>query len=227
MKGWILDVCEDNEKNSIVIWTKEETGSVAKRECMFFPSFYVNAAPPDLRYIAQTLENDPFITSLEYKEKRLWPGEPEQTVLKISLQDYKMLMKLAYEIDELGDFSTYELYNVDISIPFAYTLEKDILPMTFSEFDSEDFALYLREDIESIDYTIPELRSVELGVEVEGDGIPTGAHPISKLFLDDTVIEGSDEADMLIKLKEELKTIDPDLVYTSNGDSFLLPYLSH
>ena len=41
----------------------------------------------------------------------------------------------ATEIDELGDFSLYELFNVDLSIPTAFMLERDMVPMALSEFN--------------------------------------------------------------------------------------------
>ncbi len=85
MKGWILDVAADTEKNCIVIWMKTENGAVEKVECTFFPSFYVHASPNDLRVLEHTFEGDPFITSMAYEQKRLWPGEPENEVLRISL----------------------------------------------------------------------------------------------------------------------------------------------
>jgi DNA polymerase elongation subunit (family B) len=224
MKGWIIDVAADTVKNCIVIWIKGEDGSVEKLEHPFSPSIFVYSSPANLRVLEQTFEGHSYIQSMEYEGKRLWLGQSEQKVLKLSLLDYGMLMKLAREIDEMGDYSCYELFNVDISIPAAYVLEKDMVPMTLIEL-KEDFECELLEDLDSIDYTIPELKSVELDVEVKTDGIQTEKDPISEIFLDDIVISGKNEADMLIQLMGELKNSDPDLVYTNNGESFLLPYL--
>jgi len=126
----------------------------------------------------------------------------------------------------MGEFSKYELFNVDLSIPFAYILEKEVTPMALIETKNDsDFELELVEDINRIDYTIPELRSVELDVEIETDGIPTPDDPISKIFLDDVVIEGKGEDEGLLQLVKEIRNSDPDILYTNNGDSFLLPYL--
>lgn len=226
MKGWIIDVDADTDKNCIVVWIKGEDGSVEKFERNFFPSFYVYSSQANLEVLAQMLGGNPSIKSLDYEEKSLWLGETAKKVLKISLQDYGALMELAREIDEMGEFSKYELFNVDLSIPFAYVLEKDIIPMTFIERKNEsDFEFELLEDPNSIDYPIPEFRSVELDVEIEMDGIPTPDDPISKIFLGDNVIEGKEEEEMLLQLVGEIRNIDPDILYTNNGDSFLLPYL--
>ncbi len=169
MKGWVLDVGADNESNCMVIWLKGENGSVKKCECAFTPAFYVYSSPADLVVLEQTLEGDPLIKALEYDEKRLWPGESARKVLKISLSDYRVLMKLAREIDEMGDFFHYELFNVDISIPFAYMFERNLIPMTSIEL-TDDCKFKLLEDVDSIDYTIPDLSSIELNAKVNARG---------------------------------------------------------
>jgi len=226
MKGWIIDVDADLDKNCIVVWIKGVDGSVKKFYDNFSPSFFVYSSQANLEGLEQILADNPAINSFEYEKKSLWLGEPAKEVLKISLQDYGMLMELAKEIDEMGEFCKYELFNVDLSIPFAYVLEKGIIPMTFIQTKNEsDFELELLEDINSIDYSIPGLRSVELDVEIKTDRIPTPDDPIAKIFLGDDVIEGKEEEEMLLQLVGEIENMDPDILYTDNGDSFLLPYL--
>lgn len=228
MKGWIIDVDADNSKNCVVVWIKGENGSVEKIEHNFFPSFYVYSSQANLKGLKQILVDNPAINSLEYEEKSLWLGEPAKEVLRVSLRDYGALMELAKEIDEMGEFCKYELFNVDLSIPFAFVLENDIIPMTFIEWENEsdfEFKFELLENINSIDYSVPEMRSAELDVEIETDGIPTPDDPISKIVLGDRVIEGKEEEEMLLQLIDEIRNSDPDILYTNNGDSFLLPYL--
>ena len=228
MKGWIIDVDADNSKNCVVVWIKGENGSVEKVEHNFFPSFYVYSSQAELRGLKQILVDNPAINSLEYEEKSLWLGEPAKKVLRVSLQDYGALMELAKEIDEMGEFYKYELFNVDLSIPFAFVLENDIISMTFIEWENKsdfEFKFELLENINSIDYSMPEFRSVELDVEIETEGIPTPDDPISKIVLGDRVIDGKEEEEMLLQLVDEIRNSDPDILYTNNGDSFLLPYL--
>ncbi len=55
--------------------------------------------------------------------------------------------------------------------------------------------------------------------------IPTVDDPLAKLFVNQRAIAGKDEEEMLTHLMEEIQTIDPDIIYTTKGDSFLLPYL--
>ncbi|RZN34770.1 MAG: hypothetical protein EFT35_08940 [Methanophagales archaeon ANME-1-THS] len=227
MKGWILDVDADFEHNCIVIWIKGENGAVKKYETSFYPSFYLSASSADLATLELELAADHAVHSLEYEDKSLWPGEPVKKVLRVSFREYRRLMELAREIDELGEFSRYELFNVDLSIPFAYLQARGVAPMTLIETknDKESLNLELLEDSNGIDYTIPALRGVELGAELDAEGIPGPDDPLASLFLGDMVLEGREEAELLLQLAAEMRTMDPDLVYTENGDSFLLPYL--
>ncbi len=215
MNGWVLDVGADYAKNNIVLWLKQESGAVEAVECPFLPSLYVRAAPSNLQVLEETFEGEPFISALEYEEKRLWPGEPAQEVLRIKLAEYRMLSKLAREIDEMGDYSLYDLFNVDLSVPTAFLLEKGIVPMAHIAFKG-DCEFELLEDLTAIDYPIPELRSVSL------DGKLTATRP---LRLDQLALTGETERDLLVQLRESINTADPDIIYTANGDAFLIPYL--
>ncbi len=126
----------------------------------------------------------------------------------------------------MGDFSLYDLYNVDLSIPTAFMLDKGIVPMTFGELrDTGDFTVL--EDLEAIDYTVPDLSSIELGVEVKTADIPGWNDPLAKIVLGNKIVTGKNEKALLIHLIEELQACDPDLIYTTNGDSFVVPYLSY
>lgn len=227
MRGWILDLAADPEQNCIIIWIKGENGSVERYAASFYPSFYLHASPADLAAIEQVLADDPAVHAVAYESKRLWPGEPEKEVLRVLLREYRMLNELAREIDELGEFARYDLYNVDLSIPFAYLREKDVLPMTFIEATNATTSLDLKllEDTDGLDYSIPRLRSVDLGAEIATEGIPKLDDPLLKLFIGDSTLEGHGEAELLLQLSAEMRTLDPDLVYTEHGDSFLLPYL--
>jgi DNA polymerase elongation subunit (family B) len=224
VNGWVFDIGADYEQNSIVLWLKQESGAVEMVECTFLPSLYVHAAPADLQALEQTFEDEPFINALAYEEKRLWPGEPEQEVLRITLAEYRMLMKLAREIDEMGDYALYELFNVDLSIPTAFMLEKGIVPMAQIALKNQS-EFELLEDLTAIDYLVPELRSVTLEGKVTATSPHMAACPLSELLLDGQPVKGRIERDLLNGLIDAIAAADPDIIYTPNGDAFLIPYL--
>ncbi len=220
MKGWLLDLYPN--ENEIVLWVKNDHGIKKVIDSDFFPSFYVYSSLQDLKSLESKLSDDTSVKSLDYEKKRLWLREKESLVLKVTVSKYKRLKELANNIDESGNFSKYQLFNVDLSFPLRYTLYKEIFPFAFLEINGK---INLLDDINSIDYDVPELSSIRIDVEINArDRIPRYEDPISKIIMDDIVLEG-EEKELLIELKEIIEHLDPDIIYTNGGDKYLIPYL--
>ncbi|MDY6930492.1 MAG: DNA polymerase domain-containing protein [Halobacteriota archaeon] len=226
VEGWILDVDANYEDSTIDIWIKTENGVKREVEDGFYPSFFVYSPEiSELDSIYSYLQDLGCIDHLGYESHMLSPYGLNKNVLRVSLNDYRSLLKLANKVDLMGDFRLYELFNVDISIPIRYMLEKDIFPLGYSTLNGD---LRCLDDIYSIDYLLPPLKCVEVGVEVKKkDKIPTFDDPILSVSFDDCVLEGGDETDLLAGLKDLTNKFDPDIIYTDGGDTFVLPYLYH
>ena len=88
----------------------------------------------------------------------------------------------------------------------------------------------LLDDVESIDYAIPPFRILELKVEIAKTGkIAKLDDPIGKITLTQdqqkVTIDSGDEAEKLLKLSQTVKELDPDIIVTHGGDSYLFTYL--
>jgi DNA polymerase-2 len=89
----------------------------------------------------------------------------------------------------------------------------------------------LLDKVESTDYTVPRLRVLRLDVDVaKREVIPNFEDPIGKIRLkqnegEEIVIDYGDEATKLLQLVYAIKELDPDIIVTGAGDSFLFPYL--
>jgi len=224
-KGWLIDVDADLENNCIISWIKSKSGVEKFVDDEFHPSFYVHSPLPDLKALESELEDDERVRSAEFDQKRLWLGEKESRVLRVTVNDYSGLWELAKQVDERGDFSRHRLFNVDLSIPLRYMLDKDIFPMALMEVDH---GLRVLDDAWSIDYEIPELIMIGLKVEIDGTGkIPRWGDPISKIQAGDHILAEMGEKELLCRLMETIREIDPDVIYTDGGDSFTIPYLFH
>jgi DNA polymerase elongation subunit (family B) len=225
MKGWIIDAFASHEKNAVVLWVKGESGRVKKFEFDYSPSFYIHSSFANIKELENQLRNDPLIRSIGYEKKKLWLGEKRKKVLRITPKGYPKIKELANRIDEVGEFSKYEFFNVDLNIPLEFMVERGIFPMSFMEIGD---GFELLEDVNSINYRIPELRSARLGVEINPNNeIPTYEDPLSKIYFGKLTIEKEDEKEILNQLINEIRELDPDIIYTRGGDSFLLPYLYH
>jgi DNA polymerase elongation subunit (family B) len=140
------------------------------------------------------------------------------------LREYGELGELARRIDELGDFYRYELFNVDVSIPLGYMLEKKIFPMAYVELNG---GFNLLDDASSTDYKLPDLKCINLGISVKArKKISTFEDVLQKVFLDEIVLEG-DEESLLTELQRTVEKINPDIIYTVGGDTYIFPYLYH
>jgi DNA polymerase elongation subunit (family B) len=88
----------------------------------------------------------------------------------------------------------------------------------------------LEDDVWAYDYAVPDLRWVEVDVDISKEG--KVARPTDKIKSiaiksgsEKTTIDGGSEADKLLGLVKAIHDADPDFVLTNDGDTFLLPYL--
>lgn len=222
MKGWILDVHPDYKENAMVLWLKTKSGVEKKVDGGFHPWFYVHHNSwGELRRLGKDLEILDSVVRTEIVERktdlRIQEAENVLAVLPKRLADLRTLARI---VDSRGGYYEYRLFNVDIRLAQRYLVESGLFPMALVDFSGvpklEDGQFRLR-------YAVPELRSVELRAATDAR-IPTFHDPLTRLEIDDIVLEGSEE-DMLLKLVKTVKRIDPDVLLTENGDGFTLPYL--
>ena len=71
---------------------------------------------------------------------------------------------------------------------------------------------------------MPSLSSIDLRVRTRGVGIPTFDDPIASVEANDIVLDGPEDS-ILEQLQRLVEAEDPDILYTTKGDSFYLPYL--
>ena len=115
----------------------------------------------------------------------------------------------------------------------SYFFSRDLFPLAYVEVSVGKAGLNykLMDTVASTDYVVPQLRVLRLDVDVaKKDFIPSFEDPISQIRIkqDDQpeiVIDYGDEATKLLQLVYAVKELDPDIIVTSAGDSYLFPYL--
>ncbi len=83
----------------------------------------------------------------------------------------------------------------------------------------------------STDYRLPPFRTMELAVQIEKQGkLAKAEDPLGSITVtqdqEKFCIDGGDEEDKLMGLVDAVERLDPDLVLTQGGDSFLFTYLA-
>jgi DNA polymerase elongation subunit (family B) len=169
-------------------------------------------------------------------EERFVKSEDEEPskVLKVPVQNSHEAESLAEKILVHGRYKRYELYNVDVKPSQLYMYEKGIYPFAYVKAvaKSNQVLWQIQDSLKSVDYKIPPLREITLSTNIRKKRrLPTKADPIEKITLTSqneicSVNEG-DENQNLLRLVETIEKFDPDVIYTSNGDDFLFPYLAH
>jgi DNA polymerase elongation subunit (family B) len=222
MRGWIFDVYPDYKNNSMIIWLKTKSGVKRIEDESFWPTFYVyHHSYEELRSLARDLMILDFVVKTRIVKKKIdIRSQTAQRVLEVFPKNYSDLKKCARIVDSRGGYYEYKLFNVDIRLSQRYLAERGLFPMAMVDFSSgfsvEDGQFRLR-------YSIPNLTGVNLSVHTDAR-IPTFHDPLKKIGLDDVVLEGKED-DILSDLVDTIKKKDPDVIYTKNGDGFVLPYL--
>jgi DNA polymerase I len=233
VRGWLLDVYP-SDFGKVAVWIITETGERIRLTDKFEPCIYVSGKQDDLERLISQLCTNQKIASLRFTYKYAQATDTEKSrVLEITLKDCRQTHTLTLEILRMGDYLRYDLHNCDIQNDRLYFFLHDLFPLAFVEIQVSKKGLdyTLLDSVENTDYTIPQLRMITLEVEVDKKGIiPSFEDPIKKICLkqknqDNIVIDYGDEAIKLLQLVYAVNELDPDVILTSAGDSYLFPYL--
>ena len=235
IRGWLFDVYP-SEFGSVAVWVISQNGERIKLTDKFQPCIYVSGKQDDLEQLISRLFNNQKIASLKFVYKYASPTDTEKSrVLEITLKDCRQIRALTLEILRMGDYLRYELHNCDIQSDRSYFFSHDVFPLAFLEVtvSKSGLSYTLLDSVESLDYVIPKMRILKLEVDIAKAGvIDTFDDEIQNITLkedgkEDIVIDYGDEATKLLQLVYAVKELDPDVILTSMGDSFLFPYLIH
>lgn len=221
MRGWIIDLYPDLSRGKMVIWFRTNKGCY-KIVDAYNPVFYVKALKGDYRELEDTYSKIGFDTCKVSKKTDI-RDQREEDIMQVS--PGKLFEPRAHSnaLEFFGGTGRYEFYNVDIPLDLRYLVDNDILPMGQVV---KDDGWKVLDDRESVHYATPPLRTVSLDIETYGDKHRRYGDRLRSVSIGDNLIEG-DEVHILDGLNKVIEKEDPDVVITSGGDSFILPYLHH
>ncbi|MEM3629367.1 MAG: 3'-5' exonuclease, partial [Candidatus Bathyarchaeia archaeon] len=234
VRGWILDVYPSGP-TQITVWVIGENGERVRLTDKYVHRIYVAGSPSDLEELTRKISKSESVADYRFVEKYAdFMEASKKGVLEIDITDYGRTAFFARKILRLGGYEKYQLYNVDVPVAQAYLYERDIFPLAhvLAYENGEKLGYELLDSVESCQYKIPPLRSLWLDVKIRKEASVASFHDkIEAVALqyngESTVIEGGDEADKILRMVEIVRQMDPDIIYTKGGDSFLFPYLAH
>ncbi len=233
LQGWLLDVYPNYDYNYMTSWLKPDKNDgycrVGAEQLSepFEPKFYVHGTIPRLRGLIKKLKKYPEIKHLELTKHRLDIKDTRlYDVLGVTMRDYKELKPCAAMIDREGKYAEFQLFNVDLRLSQKYMLRRKMFPLAHVEVGKK--LEILEDDQFSLDYFVPDLMGVDLDIKVNKHGkIVTYDDPVGEVTIGDITLDDTDEPKLLLGLVKEIARLDPDIIYTSGGDSFVIPYLYH
>lgn len=240
VSGWLFDAYPI--KDRMVFWIKDENGhSIYRLEDSWTPSIYVGADnKTDLEILAENRAVQHYIKSYDFVSRRERIRDHEQSiVLQLILADASKAASLANTIEDIDTHDIFRLYNIDILPAQAYLYEHDLFPLTKCNVDvRKDGKLEwgLDDNVRFTEYRLPEFKVISVDVMPKQEGrLPLFTDKIDRIIIklengdeDDETIEirKESEEDALYELMRETATIDPDFIFSHDGDEWMFPYLT-
>lgn len=229
VEGWILDLYPKD--GCMIVWLKTRDGRLVRLIDAWRQYVYASGEENDLINLANQLR----IEGLSFEDKFVKPeDEKPSLVLKIPVRNIWEAERFAEKILAHGRYRRYELYNVDVKPSQLYLYEKRIYPFGYVKATTNQDRINweLQDSLESVNYEIPPLREINLSTSIQKKGrLPSRNDPVENITItsgsETLCSSGNDEQKKLLWLVEELEALDPDVVYTTDGDRFLFPYLAY
>jgi DNA polymerase elongation subunit (family B) len=162
-------------------------------------------------------------------------GDRERSrVLEVEVDSEREAARLARKYERSGRYSKFRFYDIDVPAPQMYLYHKGLFPLAFVEAEEIDhrIAWTLKDSRESIDYKLPQLRVISLGIrtkktrKIRSFDDKLDSVCITRDEEEIRVLDRGDEVDKIHGLVEVFRVEDPDVIVTHGGDSFIFPYLA-
>ena len=228
-EGWILDLYP--KSGEMVIWLKTPDNTCVRLADRWTPGIHVGGDFGDLLNLAC----QPYMKKARFVEKFEKAGDQVRSrVLEVEVKSEKEASTLADKVQRYGGYSKFRLYDVDVPFTQMYLYEKDLFPLAHveAENDKDGIRWTINDTREAVDYQLPPLRTVRLEVETAQSKrvrrFEDELHSITLLYDDDKImIDSGDDSYKLLKMVDAFQQLDPDIIITDGGDSFIFPYLTH
>ena len=231
-RGWILDAYP-SRLGEFAVWIISENGERLRFTDSFKPKIYVSGKEEGLERLAAQLPYDGAVVSWDFVRRRAKATDVEESnVLEVVLEDCRRLSSFTRRVLKSGRYLQYDVFNCDLKHEQLYFYNRDVFPLALVDVKSENGLVKysLLDSAESVDYAVPPLRISRIDVEVAKQGkIAKTSDPISRITVSQggggEVVDSGDEEYKLLRFVQVIKELDPDIIVTKGGDSYLFVYL--
>lgn len=244
--AWLFDLYPQGD--SMILWFLAEDGRRVRLVEPFAPSFYVDVTST-LRPGATSGAGECGGAAQRYEQRRgqlraalercagleligtterldFWTARPRE-VEEVRVTDLDRYGANLRALARRHPEWTY--YHCDIPAEIHYCYERGLFPTGLCEVEHDGGRLVrcrLRDDARATQYPLLPLREIELRAEGIGAGRRPRMRSLSLTHEGRTITwDEATPAEMLRSLRDCLREIDPDLIWTTGGDSVLMPAL--
>ena len=234
VEGWLFDVYPSNI-GEVAVWIIGENGERVKLRDEFQPKIYVSGKQDEIERLASGFFSNPLIASWKFAYKYAKPTDNEKSrVLEITLKDCRKISAFTRQILRQGDYLKYQVHNCDLHGDRSYLFSHNLFPLAKVEVEANASHLKytLKDAVKHVHYSVPPLRVSRLTAKIAKEGkITSFQDPVKDFVITQVnrkiVVNSGTEQEKLLHLVTAVKELDPDIILTSGGDSYLFPYLLH
>ena len=224
MKGWVLDVRPDHERDLMDVWIMDSSPDRTMMAHRFRPVMKAAGSREDLRKLRRYLSDMEGVHGTELRTGFLdVQDRRERDHLDITISRYSLMTEIARSIEAFGSYRDYSLFDVDLRLPTRYMHMHGIFPLARIQLASSFRVL---DDDGYVENPLPPMRAMLIDVVPDRKGPVAGmSDPIRSVRAGDVFLEGEKEDRMIMAVVDEIRRRDPDILVTHGGDTFVLPYL--
>jgi len=224
INGWLLDLHPAGPR-SMALWIKRGPRKVYMHTVEWLPKIYLAGPMSRLAELYRCLSSS---YEIRIVEKFTEPGRKPRQVLEISVP-IGTKRRLARSLLQMGNYEVFKVFNVDLPSTQSFLYEYEIFPTEYVVVG--DGQITGRESQLEVNYDTDWMQVARLLVVPKKRGIvPQFSDKIERVLLsvNNENVEIDGEEDVIIQeLGDILEEFDIDVILTSGGDSFLLPYLQY
>ncbi|HIM92586.1 MAG TPA: hypothetical protein EYM62_01455 [Candidatus Poseidoniales archaeon] len=245
IEGWVLDTHLDYASERMVLWVKNDDGSVSSHSFEWSPVLHVHGQSQHMEELRNALLRPeyqvPFgnlIIGQERQRIRHEDAGPVE-VLTVGVSRPSKILRVAEMLSANGAWRNFELFSVDPKIAQRFLLDLGTFP--FGRVRVEGGGIVPLDSRTDVDCPLPPLRQVKLHVACHDlHGKRCAGAEITSVTLIDIGCMGSEAEDevwharaedyeepaaFLEAFASEFDRLDPDVVITDYGDSVDFPAL--
>lgn len=225
LTGWLLDLYED-EEGSLALWLIGDDGARRRLRQAFPITFYAAGPRHQLRRLWAWLKRHPLQPRLSRGQGRDILQEAPLTTLSIQVENAARQPLLFQEIAR--QFPDLDYYDADLQITLRHAARYGTFPLARCAVQADESGLVSGLRVLDSPWDLDPLRAPLRTLSLRPDCDPAHAEPQALV----AAHEGHEyhfslkpERPLLINLRALLTRLDPDLLLTAYGDTWLLPRL--